>query len=99
MSEIGASSSPTILPKQKIRGRLVRTVERKFYKDELKQILETQVKFHAELQDSELYKACLQELYPSNESHRNNISARNFVYLFLEDILFYQRPLKSKNRR
>ncbi len=83
-------------PKQKIRGRLVRTVERKFYKDELKQILETQVKFHAELQDSELYKACLQELYPSNESHRNNISARNFVYLFLEDILFYQRPLKSK---
>ena len=28
-------------PKQKIRGKLVRTVERKFYKEELRQILET----------------------------------------------------------
>ena len=27
---------------------------------------------------------------------RNNISARDFSYLFLDDIIFYQRPLKSK---
>ncbi|MCF8363736.1 MAG: hypothetical protein K9G70_14050 [Prolixibacteraceae bacterium] len=42
-------------PKQKIRGKLVRTIERKFYKDELKQILKAQTKFHYKLQNKELY--------------------------------------------
>ena len=58
-------------PKQKIRGKLVRTVERKFYKEELRQILETQTKFHPELQDQGLLKKCIEELYPHNEGHRN----------------------------
>ncbi|HNZ71483.1 MAG TPA: hypothetical protein PKJ43_02625 [Prolixibacteraceae bacterium] len=34
-------------PDQKIKGKLVRTVERKFYKTELKAILEKQKEFHA----------------------------------------------------
>lgn len=38
-------------PNQKVRGRLVRTIERKYYKDELKLILEKQKEFHSELQD------------------------------------------------
>ena len=38
----------------------------------------------------------MNELYSNNEAHRNNISARDFSYLFLDDIIFYQRPLKSK---
>lgn len=83
-------------PTQKINGKLVRTIERKFYKAELKAILEKQKEFHAELQNTELYILCLQELYRNNESHRNNIATKDFTYLFLEDILFYQRPLKSK---
>lgn len=83
-------------PTQKINGKLVRTIERKFYKAELKAILEKQKEFHAELQNTELYILCLQELYKNNESHRNNIATKDFTYLFLEDILFYQRPLKSK---
>lgn len=83
-------------PSQKIRGRLVRTIERKYYKDELKLILEKQKEFHSELQDRALYAACIEELYSINEAHRNNIGNRDFTYLFLEDILFYQRPLKSK---
>lgn len=83
-------------PNQKVRGRLVRTIERKYYKDELKLILEKQKEFHLELQDRTLYAACIEELYSINEAHRNNISNRDFTYLFLEDILFYQRPLKSK---
>ncbi|MBL7790576.1 MAG: hypothetical protein JNL75_12175 [Chitinophagales bacterium] len=83
-------------PSQKINGKLVRVIERKFYKDELEQILKTQKKFHTELQDENLYKLCLEELYEFNESHRNNIAKRDFVYLFLNDIIFYQRPLKSK---
>ncbi len=83
-------------PKQKIIGKLVRTVERKFYKDELTKILRKQVEFIPEFQDENLYKKCIEELYPINEAHRNNIAKPDFVNLFINDILFYQRPLKSK---
>lgn len=83
-------------PNQKIKGRLVRTVERKFYKEELRLILEKQLSFHPELQDRDLYRACIDALYVSNEAHKNNISGRDFVYLFIDDIIFYQRPLKTK---
>ena len=40
-------------PNQKIRGKLVRTIERKFYKIELLKILEKQKEFHPELQSKE----------------------------------------------
>lgn len=83
-------------PNQKIIGKLVRTIERKFYKNELRQILEKQKEFHAELRDDKLYAACCEELYPSNEAYRSSIANRDFTYLFLDDIIFYQRPLKSK---
>lgn len=83
-------------PSVKIRGKLVHTIEREYYKDELRQILDTQKRFHPELRDRELYLSCLQELYPLNEGHRKNLSGKDLSYFFLEDILFYQRPLKSK---
>lgn len=83
-------------PTQKINGKLVRTIERKFYKQELKAILEKQKEFHSELNDAELYHSCLNELYGNNEAHRNSNVNRDFTYLFLNDIIFYQRPLKSK---
>ena len=84
------------MPKQKIRGKLVRTIERKYYKEELHQILEKQKEFHPEFQDRTLYEACINELYSQNDAHRNLISSRDLIYLFMDDILFYQRPLKSK---
>ncbi|GEJ39185.1 CRISPR-associated protein, Csn1 family [Flavobacterium psychrophilum] len=84
-------------PNQKIKGELVRTIERKFYKDELSKILKAQIAFHHEiLSDKNLYKKCIDELYRHNESHKNNIKDKGFDYLFLDDIIFYQRPLKSK---
>jgi CRISPR-associated endonuclease Csn1 len=83
-------------PQQKIIGKLVRTIERKYYREELRQILEKQKEFIPELKDVDLYKRCLCELYPVNEAHRNNVLNRDFTYLFIDDILFYQRPLKSK---
>lgn len=84
------------MPNQKIRGKLVRTIERRYYKDELRQILEKQKEFHPEFQDRALYEACINELYSQNDAHRNLISGRDLIYLFMDDILFYQRPLKSK---
>ncbi len=83
-------------PSQKIRGKLVRTIERKFYKTELRRILEKQMEFNPELQDRQIYSLCIQELYKRNESHRKSLEEKDFVHLFLNDIIFFQRPLKSK---
>ena len=44
-------------PKQKIKGKLVRTIERKYYKEELEKILEAQARFIPELTDDSLYNA------------------------------------------
>lgn len=84
-------------PKQKIKGALVRTIERKFYRDELKQILEKQKEFHAELQNINLYCDCLNELYKNNDVHRTTLKKKDFVHLFLDDIIFYQRPTRIQN--
>lgn len=83
-------------PNQKIIGKLVRTVERKFYKDELIRILEVQQELIPELKDDALYQRCIEELYMTNETHRRSLSKPDYVNLFVNDILFYQRPLKSK---
>ena len=83
-------------PRQKIRGKLVKTIERKYYKEELKEILRIQSEFHQEFKDRELYDRCVQELYPRNEAHQANIKDRDLIYLLVDDIIFYQRPLKSK---
>ncbi len=81
---------------QKIRGKLIKTIERKYYKDELKKILSKQIELQPTLFTRELYEKSILELYPNNEAHRNNIRSKDFKYLFVEDIIFYQRPLKSK---
>lgn len=83
-------------PKQKINGKLIRTIERLYYKQELKAILGKQKEFHPELQDKGLFTAALKELYPNNELHRNTLLSTDFTKLFVDDIIFYQRPLKSK---
>lgn len=83
-------------PKQKIKGKLVRTIERKFYKDELKRILEKQKEFHPELQDDGVYHDCVRELYRNNEAHQTILSKKDFTHLFLDDLIFYQRPLRSR---
>lgn len=95
---VGAYIYDTLLqtPAQKIRGKLVRTIDRKYYREELRRILEKQKEFHSEFQDRTLYETCVNELYPLNDAHRNLIGTRDLVYLLLNDILFYQRPLKSK---
>lgn len=80
----------------KIRGKLVKTIERKYYKAELKKILDSQAQYHPVLTDADVYIAAVEHLYPKNEAHRNNIKGKDFRYLLMEDIIFYQRPLKSK---
>lgn len=83
-------------PDLKVIGKLVRTIERKYYKAELRKIILKQAEFHPELEDKMLYQECINLLYPNNISYRNSISQKGFPYLLCEDIIFYQRPLKSK---
>ena len=95
---VGAFIFDAILgnPKQKIRGQLVRTIERKYYKEELSRILKVQRQYIPELTDDALYTEVIGALYPSNDAYRNSIAQKGFVYLLIDDILFYHRPLKSK---
>jgi len=95
---VGSYIYDTLLqnPRQKIKGKLVRTIERKFYKEELKAILEKQIAFHPELQNDEIYNDCVRELYRNNEAHQIQLSAKGFAHLILNDIIFYQRPLRSQ---
>lgn len=83
-------------PDQKIIGSLVRTVDRSLYKKELEKILKKQSEYIEELNNPEIYKDCVNELYQQNEAHRANLACRDLPYFLVNDILFYQRPLKSK---
>src|SRR5690554_234512 len=83
-------------PKQKIKGKLVRTIERKFYKEELKAILKKQIELQPNLFSEDLYNDSVRELYRNNDAHQLTLSKKDFLHLFLEDIIFYQRPLRSQ---
>ena len=83
-------------PNEKIKGKLVRTIERKYYKEELKAILEKQIALQPELFTDQLFADSIRELYSKNEAQQRNLAARDFIHLFVEDIIFYQRPLRSQ---
>ncbi len=88
-------------PNQKIIGKLIKTIERKYYKKELQVILDKQIEFHKEINikneiGEEYFQKAISELYRHNNLHKNNIVNRDFIYLFMDDIIFYQRPLKSQ---
>ena len=83
-------------PNVKVRGKLIHTIERAYYKKELERILEKQAEFIPELEDHDLMMRCVCELYHNNEAHRDALKDRTFCQFIVEDIIFYQRPLKSK---
>lgn len=83
-------------PDLKVIGNLVRTIDRRYYREELHMILRKQMEFIKELRDQSLYKKCIEALYEQNEAYRSSIAKRDFEYLIAEDVIMYQRPLKSK---
>ncbi len=82
----------------KIIGGMFQVVERKFYREELRQIIATQKEFHNSLKDVALFEKCVKTLYPKNESHAKKLLGNKdaIEHLLVEDILLYQRPLKTK---
>lgn len=83
-------------PTTKIRGKEVHTIDRQFYKDELNKILLKQSEFHSILTDKKLLETIAKELYKNNENHRKELIKTSIIHCLVEDIIFYQRPLKSK---
>jgi CRISPR-associated endonuclease Csn1 len=83
----------------RIIGGLFQTIDRKFYREELYQIINTQRKFHkSTLDDKDTFEKCIKLLYPHNEEHSKALleNRQALTNLLIEDILLYQRPLKSK---
>lgn len=66
------------------------------YHNEADRILERQSAYHPELKDPAMHRRCIAELYPNNLAHADNLARYDLKHLILNDILFYQRPLKSK---
>ncbi|MFA5555658.1 MAG: type II CRISPR RNA-guided endonuclease Cas9 [Flavobacteriaceae bacterium] len=82
----------------KIIGGLFQVVDRDFYREELKQIIATQKQYHKTLEDKNIFEQCLKTLYPKNKNHQEALLKNKdaIQHLLVEDILMYQRPLKSK---
>lgn len=82
----------------KIIGGMFQVVDRDFYREELNQIIVTQKQFHASLKDKEVFEQCIKTLYPQNKNHQEALlKNKNAIqHLLVEDVLLYQRPLKSK---
>lgn len=83
-------------PCQKIRGKLVHTIDRHLYYDELKAILQAQQLYHAALTDPAVLERCVRTLYQKNEAHARQALCHDLTAFLLDDVLFYQRPLKSQ---
>lgn len=82
----------------KIIGGMFQVVDRDFYRKELNQIIETQRQFHKSLKDKKVFEQCVKTLYPKNKNHQEALlKNKNAIqHLLVEDVLLYQRPLKSK---
>lgn len=78
--------------------REIATIDREFYRREAKAILEKQAEFIPELRSRELFEKSVCELYSSNNAHATLRLAdkAGIIGFILNDVLFYQRPLKSK---
>ena len=85
-------------PESRIVGEIA-TIDRNFYRKEAESILRKQAEFIPALNSRELFEKCVRELYPNNTSHadlRLSRKSTGIIEFILEDVLFYQRPLKSK---
>lgn len=83
-------------PDEKLRGGKLTVVDRSMYKDELERILKCQKQFHPELDNQQLLEDCAAALYPNNPARRKEAMRNGLVGLIMDDIIHYQRPLKSK---
>lgn len=73
-----------------------RHIERKRYRDELKAIWDKQAEFHPELSDKSLIRELSELLYRHNIERQRVLQQKDLYYILTEDIIYYQRPLRSQ---
>lgn len=72
------------------------SIDRQFYIDELKVILQKQMDLHSTLNDLSAINRIAESFYPKNIDKQKEIKNNNILHLFINDIIYFQRPLKSK---
>ena len=72
------------------------TIDRQFYLAELKAILAKQIELNPNLKDPDKLNKIAEKLYPKNAEKQKELRNNDLVHLFLNDMIYYQRPLKSK---
>lgn len=80
-------------PAYRIKERII---DRKLYEAEIRQILETQFRHNPALQANAPLKAIAEQLYPHNLQKQQELMNADLSHLFIRDIIYYQRPLKSQ---
>jgi CRISPR-associated endonuclease Csn1 len=72
-------------------------ITRSMYEAEIKEILETQMKLQpAIFPNDEVKAAAAVRLYPHNLQKQQELRNNDWIHLLLNDIIYYQRPLKSQ---
>ncbi|MCX6318615.1 MAG: hypothetical protein NTW29_15080 [Bacteroidetes bacterium] len=71
-------------------------IDRHRYRSEFEAIWRTQEKFHPELQKQQGLKKIATTLYQHNIEKQKELCANDLFHLFANDIIYYQRPLKSQ---
>lgn len=72
------------------------SIDRQFYIDELRAILTKQIELNAELNNVTSIQQIAETLYPKNQEKQKEIKNNDIIHLFTNDIIYFQRPLKSK---
>jgi len=72
------------------------TIDRTYYEKELATILTKQIELDSSLENREALDAIAIEFYPNNPEKQKELKANGLTHLILRDIIYYQRPLKSK---
>ncbi|HYC39051.1 MAG TPA: HNH endonuclease domain-containing protein [Chitinophagaceae bacterium] len=72
------------------------SIDRRYYLNELSAILEAQFRLQPELNNDEVIRQIARHFYPKNDFKRKEIEQNDLRHLFINDIIYYQRPLKTK---
>lgn len=73
-----------------------RIIDRKYYEAEINEIFATQFKFYPELEHHSAIPSIAEKLYLHNKDKIQELKNNNLAHLFINDIIYYQRPLKSQ---
>ncbi|MFW5778232.1 MAG: type II CRISPR RNA-guided endonuclease Cas9, partial [Bacteroidota bacterium] len=80
-------------PNYRVRQRVL---DRQFFIDELKAIWDCQKKYHPELSNTSKLTEISQNLYKHNIQKQKEITANDLFHVIVNDIIYYQRDLKSQ---